>query len=99
MYVNFFLVMAVLNTAISVIATIFGNVTKSSMPGDTPILISTSSSPPSLNSSIPSTSFSPGRWGGSKPSTNDNRFFLSRDALYKLYLTAIVFSLFWWFLS
>lgn len=75
MYVNFFLVMAVLNTAISVIATIFGNVTKSSMSGDTPILISTASSPPSLNSSIPSTSFSPGRWSGSKPSTNDNRFF------------------------
>lgn len=45
MYVNFFLVMAVLNTAISVIATIFGNVTKSSMPGDTPTLISTASSP------------------------------------------------------
>lgn len=98
MYVNFFLVMAVLNTVISVIATIFGNVTKSSMSGDMPILISTTSSPPSLNSSIPSTSFSPGRWGCSKPSTNDNRF-LSRDALYKLYLTAIVFSLFWWFLS
>ena len=39
MYVNFSLVMAVINTAISVIATIFGNVTKSSMPGDTPILI------------------------------------------------------------
>jgi hypothetical protein len=98
MYVNFFLVMAVLNTAISVIATIFSNVTKSSIPGDTPTLISMSSSPPSLNSSIPSTSFSPGRWGGSKPSTNDNRF-LSRDAWYKLYLTAIVFSWFWWFRS
>ena len=99
MYVNFFLVMAVLNTVISVIATIFGNVTKSSMSGDMPILISTTSSPPSLNSSIPSTSFSPGRWSGSKPSTNDNRFFLSRDGWYKLYLTAIVFSLFWWFIS
>lgn len=37
--------MAVLNTAISVIATIFGNVTKSSMSGDTHILISTASSP------------------------------------------------------
>jgi hypothetical protein len=49
--------MAVLNTAISVIATIFGNITKSSMSGDTPILISTASSHPSLNSSIPSTSF------------------------------------------
>ena len=98
MYVNFFLVMAVLNTAISVIATIFGNVTKSSMSGDTPILISTASSPPSLNSSIPSTSFSPGRWGGSKSLTNDNRF-LSSDDWYKLYLTAIVFSLFWWFRS
>ena len=85
--------MAVLNTAISVIATIFGNVTKSSMPGDTPTLISTASPPPSLNSSIPSTSFSPGRWGCSKPSTNDNRF-LSRDAWFKLFLTAIVFSLF-----
>ena len=99
MYVNFFLVMAVLNTAISVIATIFGNVTKSSMSGDTPILISTASPPPSLNSSIPSTSFSPGRWSISKPSTNDHRFFLSRDAWFKLFLTAIVFSLFWWFLS
>jgi len=98
MYVNFFLVMAVLNTAISVIATIFGNVTKSSMPGDTPILISTAYSPPSLNSSIPSTSFSPGRWSSSKPSTNDNRF-LSHDAWFKLFLTAIVFSWFWWFRS
>lgn len=36
--------MAVLNTAISVIATIFGNITKSSMSGDTPTLISAASS-------------------------------------------------------
>lgn len=92
MYVNFFLVMAVLNTAISVIATIFGNATKSSMPGGMPILISTAFFLP------PCRSLSSPMWSGSKPSTNDNRF-LSRDAWFKLFLTAIVFSLFWWFRS
>lgn len=50
MYVKFSLIMAIINTAISVIATIF---------------------------------------------SDDDRF-LSRDAWFKLVLTAIVFSWFWW---